>query len=102
MTGSIAPCPTTAERIGPSGSGLKALEQLHRIARRILEQDLPAADAGDDLVAELRPVAAQCAHRVVEVRDFARKPMPAPGLLAAPVGTRRRPTAAAAGLGRLH
>jgi tetratricopeptide (TPR) repeat protein len=31
------------------------LEQLHRVARRVVQQDLPAAGAGDDVVAEHQP-----------------------------------------------
>src|SRR5205085_5889923 len=38
-------------RLGPLG-----LEQLDWVARRVLDQDLIAADADDDVAAEVRPV----------------------------------------------
>src|SRR6476619_5979768 len=39
---------------GQPGFGPGRLEQLHRVAGRVLQQDLLAADPGDDVVAEPR------------------------------------------------
>src|SRR6185295_2599204 len=53
-------------------AGLRALglEELDRVARRVLEQDLVAADADDDLVAEARAGGAQLVDHPLEVVDL--------------------------------
>ena len=55
----------------------RRLEELDGVARRVLDEDLPAADAGDDLVAEARARGAQTLDRRLEVVDLEREPVPA-------------------------
>jgi hypothetical protein len=49
---------TVARRSGAGESGLRhgRFEQFDRIAGRVVDQDLLAADAGNDVVAEVHPV----------------------------------------------
>src|SRR5687767_9615088 len=60
-------------------------EQLDQVACGILEQDLPAALTGDDVVAEVRPGAAQGLNLAGEVFDLELDPVPAARLGAPPV-----------------
>src|SRR5689334_6794232 len=83
---------TTSGRLlnpqGPVGSGRPRqpglgpgrLEQLHRVAGRVLQQDLLAAHAGDDLVAETGTVLPQLRHRGRQIGDLDREAVPAAGL----------------------
>ena len=48
----------------------RRLEQLDRVARRVLDEDLLAADAGDDLVAKPRPAIPQLRDQRLEVADI--------------------------------
>src|SRR5690242_17358307 len=46
------------------------LEQLDRVAGRVLDQDLPAAHPGDDVVAEPGALSAQRGHQAIKIADF--------------------------------
>ena len=61
------------------GLGQGRLEQLDRVAGRIFDQDLPAPDTGDDVVAEVNTMSAQLRHDGVQVRDLELESVPAPG-----------------------
>src|SRR5260221_14540574 len=67
------------------------LEQLHRVARWVVDQDLLAADAGDDVVAELGARFAQNPNEPLEVGNFDREAFPAAGFGPAAVGHWLRP-----------
>src|SRR6266567_3097361 len=56
------------------------LEELDRVAGRVLDQDLLPADAGDDVVTEPDAVVAQPGHGGSQVADLDHEPVPAPGL----------------------
>src|SRR5262249_53822521 len=77
--------------------GGEGLEQLDQIAGRILDQDLPDAHPGDDVVAEACALAAQLADGARQVFDPQGDPVPAarPGQRA----VRHRGTAARAAAG---
>src|SRR5919197_2596674 len=57
----------------------RGFEQLDRVAGRVLEQDLPDADAGGTVVAEADAGAAQGLDRRVEVSDLDQDAVPSPG-----------------------
>lgn len=59
----------------------QGLEQLDRVAGRVFDQDLLAANPGHDLVAEMRSGAAQPLHQRIQVIDLQREAVPAAGLL---------------------
>src|SRR3954454_946097 len=58
----------------------RRLEELDRVARGVLDQDLLAADACDDLVPEGRARLAQFLHRRLEILDLELEAVPAAGL----------------------
>ena len=62
------------------------LEKLDRVPVRILEQDLLAAGALDDLVAERRAVFAEPLDRAGDVVNFEHQAIPATGLRRSSVG----------------
>ena len=64
---------------GQPGLGEGRLEQLDWVAARILDQDLLAADAGDDVVAEAGAVLAQIGDDRVDVGDLELKAIPSAG-----------------------
>src|SRR5258707_12702008 len=57
------------------------LEQLHGVARRVVDQGLLAADAGDDVVAELGAGGAERRNEPLDVGHFDRETGPAAGFL---------------------
>src|SRR5438874_7839973 len=77
--------PQTTPTRFPSRAGGEAglrpgrLEELDRVPGRVLDQDLPAGDAGHDLVAEAGTSLAQPLDSPVEVGDLDGEPVPAPG-----------------------
>jgi hypothetical protein len=75
----------------------QGLEQLDRVARRVLEQDLFAPDAGDDLVAEPGAVLTQPCDGRLDVVDLELKAIPPSGLRHGPVGHCLAAARAAAG-----
>src|SRR5207249_4235117 len=78
----------------------RRLEQFDRIARRVVDQDLLAADAGDDLVAEFSARVAQGRDQPLEIGYFDREAIPATWLGPAPVGHGLRAAARAPGPAR--
>jgi hypothetical protein len=68
--------------------GGERLEQLDRIARRVLEQDLPDAHAGDELVAEAGALGTQLVDGGGKARDLQGDPVPASGFRQRAVGHR--------------
>src|SRR5215208_6501007 len=62
------------------------LEKFDGVAGRVLEQDLLAASAADDLVAEVRPRVAQILNLAGEAVDLQLDAVPAARLGLAPVG----------------
>src|ERR1700726_2385245 len=54
------------------------LEKFDRIAGGVLDQDLLAADTGDDVVAEMCALRAEPAGQFLEVGDLEAEPVPAP------------------------
>src|SRR6478672_6827712 len=90
----VCTCPAIGGRryhhAGPSGRsepGFRAgrLEQLDWIAGRVLDEDLHATHAGDDLVAKSGAVLAQSCHRGLEVLDLELEAIPSSGLRYGPV-----------------
>src|SRR5690349_17182519 len=73
------------------------LEQLDRVTRGVFDQDLLAADAGDDVVAEADAGLAQTLDGRLDVGHLEREAVPAAGLGHRPVGHRRAAARAAAG-----
>src|SRR5215470_386397 len=74
--------------LGEPGLTDGRLEQFHRVARRVLDQDLLAAYAGDDLVAEGRAAGPQVLHGGRQVGHLDRKPVPAARLRHPAIGHR--------------
>src|SRR5262249_25028564 len=74
-----------------TGTGLEPrlvdprLEELDRIPGRVFDEDLPAADAVDDVVAEARARGAQLRHQRLDVLHFELKAVPATRLGHRPV-----------------
>ena len=62
------------------GLGQDRLEQLDGVAGRVVDQDLLAADAGHDVVAEVRARAAERVDERGEIVDLEREAVPAAGL----------------------
>jgi hypothetical protein len=62
------------------------LEQFHRIAGRVLEQDLPATRSGDDVVSKLDTGSPQGFDIAVKVAASHNDPIPAPRLRSAAIG----------------
>ena len=78
----------------------RRLEQLDRVAARVLDQDLLAADALDDVVAKARPVLAQVGDDRLEVGDLELKAVPPAGRRQRAVGHRLAAAGSAAGRGQ--
>src|SRR5688572_3669378 len=76
---------TTSTHSAPS-----RLEQFDRIAGRVVEQDLRAALAGDDLVAGRGAARAESLGLGLEVVDGELEPAPSTGLRDAAIGRRLR------------
>src|SRR5579864_5719438 len=68
--------------------GDRRLEKLDRVARWIFHEDLLAADAGDDLVAEASSTLAQARDRCLEVVDLELEAVPPSWFRQRPVGHR--------------
>ena len=89
-------------RAGPScETGLAAgsavgLEQLNRVPGRVIEQDLPAADPGDDVITERDPSTAQPVDNLLQVGDLERDAIPATGFRHRAVWHRARSASGAA------
>src|SRR5262249_17982910 len=64
----------------------RRLEQFALVARGVVEQDLPAAHARDDVVAEVDSLLAQRVHGAGEVAYLEHEPVPAAGLLLPAIG----------------
>src|SRR5215213_4012349 len=64
----------------PWCSGAGRLEELDRVARRVLEQNLAAAPPRDDVVTEASPSLPQRLDLALEVCDLDLETIPAPGL----------------------
>src|SRR5450755_4999198 len=60
--------------------GTRRFEQLDWIAAGVVEEDLFAADAGHDVVAEVGAGVSKRPHRRCEIRDFEHESVPASGL----------------------
>src|SRR3954469_24886373 len=73
-----------ARRRAPSRAG--GLEELDRVAGGVLEQDLPPAGPGDDVVAECQAGGAQAVDLIRDVLDDEVDAVPAARLRGAPVG----------------
>lgn len=63
----------------------RRLEHLHKIARGIFDQDLPAARPGDDFVAEPDAGLPECLYLSLKVAASHDNPIPAAGFRLAPV-----------------
>src|ERR1700735_515244 len=72
--------------LGQPGLGPDRLEELDGVARRVVNDDLLAADAGDDLVAEPDAASSQFLDRGSEVSDLDAEAVPASRLLHPAVG----------------
>src|SRR5262245_10691329 len=66
----------------------RRLEQLHRIPRRILDQDLLTAHTGDDVIAESHTSLAQSRDELREIVHLDRKAVPTARLWHSAVGHR--------------
>src|ERR687898_1237409 len=78
-------------------SGADGLEELDRVAGRVLEQHLAAAPPRDDVITEAGSALAQRLNLALEVRDLDLDAIPAPGLRTTAIG-HRLSRAARAGL----
>ena len=61
-------------------SGAGRLEELDRVARRVVEQNLAAAPPNDDVVTEASPSLPERLDVALEVCDLDLETIPAPGL----------------------
>src|SRR6266496_355380 len=64
-------CPTSSSAVG--------LEQLNRVAGRVLDQNLLAAIASDDLVPEMSAPLPECGDGGTEILNLDLDPVPTPG-----------------------